>query len=195
MLEGRIPRMHPPGIVALEYSAKVRMPFGVLGVRERDGRIVGIDYLPARSVELLPRTTLGLEAARQFLAYAANPRAKFDLPFWLDASAFEQRVWDAIRAISPGQVQTYGDIARRIRSVPRAVGGACGRNPLPLIIPCHRVVSAGGGIGGFMGGRDDDPLAIKRWLLRHEGASLKHSGAPPMRDQEPPLSDGEDERR
>ena len=65
-------------------------------------------------------------------------------------------------------MRTYGDIAKRVRSIPRAVGGACGRNPLPLIIPCHRVVAAGG-IGGFMGGRDDDPLAIKRWLLKHEG--------------------------
>jgi methylated-DNA-[protein]-cysteine S-methyltransferase len=99
-----------------------------------------------------------------------DPKWAFGFPWKLAASAFETAVWDAIRAIPSGQVRTYGDIARRVRSVPRAVGGACGRNPLPLVIPCHRVVGATG-IGGFMGGHEHDPLAIKRWLLTHEGAT------------------------
>ena len=154
----------------LEYSAKIRMPFGVLGIREQSGRIVGIDYLPSRTESLEPRTPAAGEAKKVFLAYAENPRQELKLPYTLIASEFEHQVWEAIRDIPPGKVRTYGDIARQVRSIPRAVGGACGRNPLPLIIPCHRVVSAGGNIGGFMGGRDDDPLAIKRWLLRHEGA-------------------------
>jgi len=153
----------------LAYAAKVRTPFAVLGIRESGGCIVAIDYLPLSTADVAPATPLAAEAARQLLAYVDDPCVRFDLPVARNGTAFEERVWDAIGSIPPGQVRTYGDVARTVRSVPRAVGGACGRNPLPLIIPCHRVIAAGGGLGGFMGGRDDDPLAVKRWLLRHEG--------------------------
>jgi methylated-DNA-[protein]-cysteine S-methyltransferase len=156
----------------LEYAARLRTPFAVLGIRERGGRIVAIDYLPLATEELAPTTPLAAEAMRQLLAYVNDPHVRFDLAVATNGTAFEDRVWREIGAIPPGQVRTYGDIAKAIRSMPRAVGGACGRNPLPLIIPCHRVVAAGGRLGGFMGGKDHDPLAIKRWLLRHEGARL-----------------------
>lgn len=154
----------------LKYSARLRTPFAVLGLREAGGRIVAIDYLPLSSEDLAPATALAERAVAQLLAWLADPAMPFDLPVSVNGTAFETRVWNAISAIPVGAVRTYGDVARTVRSVPRAVGGACGRNPLPLIIPCHRVVAAGGGLGGFMGGREDDPLAIKRWLLAHEGA-------------------------
>lgn len=153
----------------LEYSAKVRTPFAVLGIRERQGRIIAFDYLPASVEELAPKSTLATEAARQLLAFIEDPLNEFDLPISTQGTPFEDRVWREIREIPPGQVRTYGDIARRVATMPRAVGGACGRNPLPLIIPCHRVVAAGGKIGGFMGRIEGDSLAIKRWLLTHEG--------------------------
>ena len=152
----------------LEYTAKVRMPFCVLGVREGRGGIVGIDYLPSRTETLPALTAVARRAQREFEAYADDAAHVIDVPWSIAASEFETAVWEAIRQIPAGQVGTYGDIAKRVRSIARAVGGACGRNPLPLVIPCHRVVAAGG-LGGFMGGRDDDPLAIKRWLLTHEG--------------------------
>ena len=152
----------------LAYTARLRTPFAVLGIREQGRRIVAIDYLPLASAELAPATLLATEAVRQFNVYLADPTARFDLPVDVNGTAFETRVWNAIATIPPGAVRTYGDIARSVRSAPRAVGGACGRNPLPLIIPCHRVVAAGGGLGGFMGGSGDHPLAIKRWLLAHE---------------------------
>ena len=160
-------RAHVP---TLDYTLKLRVPFGVLGVRESANCVMAIDYLPAHTEELAPRTPLARQARDDFLAYVRDPKRAFGFPWKVVASEFETDVWDAIRGIPSGQVRTYGDIARRVRSVPRAVGGACGRNPLPLVIPCHRVVAAAG-IGGFMGGREDDPLAIKRWLLRHEGVA------------------------
>jgi len=153
----------------LDYVARIRTPFCVLGLREQKRRIIALDYLPLTSPELAPRTPLAVEAARQLLAYLEDPRFKFDFAVSANGTDFETRVWHAIGGIPAGSVRTYGDIARAVRSIPRAVGGACGRNPLPLVIPCHRVIAAGGGLGGFMGGRDDLPLAIKRWLLRHEG--------------------------
>ncbi len=162
-----LPPSHPR---QLDYAAKVRTPFAVLGIRERAGCIVAIDYLPLATTELAPQSALAAEAARQLAAYVEDPRSGFDLPVATNGTPFEDRVWREIGAIPAGQVRTYGDIAKSVRSMPRAVGGACGRNPLPLIIPCHRVVAAGGRLGGFMGGKEDDPLAVKRWLLRHEGA-------------------------
>jgi methylated-DNA-[protein]-cysteine S-methyltransferase len=156
----------------LEYVARLRTPFSVLGIRERAGHIVAIDYLPLASEELAPTTPLAAKAVHQLLAYVDDPHVRFDLAVATNGTAFEDRVWQAIGAIPLGQVRTYGEIAKAICSMPRAVGGACGRNPLPLIIPCHRVVAAGGRLGGFMGGKEHDPLAVKRWLLRHEGARL-----------------------
>lgn len=157
---------------SLEYSAKVRMPFAVLGIRERSGAIVAIDYLPKSTEALEPTTVLAVEACRQLLAYVVNPAIAFDLPVVSNGTAFEERVWHAVRAIEPGRVLTYGAIARSLQSMPRAIGGACGRNPLPLVIPCHRVVAAGGRIGGFMGGTSEEPLTIKRWLLAHESRAM-----------------------
>ena len=164
-------RSLPASSSQLDYAAKVRTPFAVLGLRELAGRIIAIDYLSLSSAELAPASALAAEASRQLLAYVDDPEARFDLPLTRNGTAFEQRVWTTIAKIPAGQVRTYGDVAKLVRSVPRAVGGACARNPLPLIIPCHRVVAAGGRIGGFMGGTDAAPLAIKRWLLRHEGAA------------------------
>jgi methylated-DNA-[protein]-cysteine S-methyltransferase len=80
-------------------------------------------------------------------------------------------VWNAIAAIPPGRTRTYTDLARTLKTAPRPVGGACGANRLPLVIPCHRVVAARG-IGGFMNARSGSPLEVKRWLLRHEGSAL-----------------------
>ncbi len=104
--------------------------------------------------------------------YYANPDAAFDLPLAPAGSDFQQRVWQAISAVPRGAVTTYGTIAEAIGAMPRAVGQACGQNPFPIVIPCHRVVSARG-IGGFSHHAEDGfYLDVKRWLLRHEGAML-----------------------
>jgi methylated-DNA-[protein]-cysteine S-methyltransferase len=76
-------------------------------------------------------------------------------------------VWQAIMQIQRGHTQTYGELARKLFSGPRAVGQACGANPIPIIVPCHRVLGSGN-LGGFMNCDEGDPLAIKRWLLMHE---------------------------
>lgn len=104
-------------------------------------------------------------------AYFSGSLKNFGHPPSPHGTPFQRRVWQAIADIPYGQVASYGDIARLIGSAPRAVGQACGRNPLPIVIPCHRVV-AGQGLGGFSLGRERDALAVKRWLLRHEGVVL-----------------------
>jgi len=100
--------------------------------------------------------------------YFDRPSYRFHLPLKPQGSAFQQRVWHAISAIEVGQTQTYGELAQQLDSSARAIGRACGTNPFPLIIPCHRVVAANG-LGGFaQTSTTGYLLEIKRWLLMHE---------------------------
>jgi methylated-DNA-[protein]-cysteine S-methyltransferase len=109
---------------------------------------------------------------RQLGEYFAGERRRFDLPLAPRGTEFQRRVWRALREIPYGQTISYGELARRIGnpSAPRAVGLANGANPLPIIVPCHRVIGADGSLTGFGGG-----LPIKRKLLALEGASAQES--------------------
>jgi len=112
-----------------------------------------------------------LARARQQLAeYFAGTRTAFDVPLDPAGSAFERRVWDALRTIPYGATLSYSELARRLGDVraTRAVGTANARNPIPIIVPCHRVVGASGELTGFGGGLDR-----KRWLLEHEGVLMR----------------------
>ena len=86
-------------------------------------------------------------------------------------TAFQRSVWHALTEIPLGETCTYGDIAKKLNSSPRAVGNACRKNPIQIIVPCHRVVSAKG-LGGYSGATEGKQLNIKRWLLHHEGVIL-----------------------
>lgn len=134
-----------------------------------DDAVRCIDFLPARMVARSPATPLARATVRQLKAYFRDARWQFDLPLVLTGTEHQRRVWRVLQTIPVGEVLCYGDVARRLNSGARAVGGACGRNPLPIIVPCHRVV-ASNGLGGFSGGRVAHATDIKQWLLRHEGA-------------------------
>jgi len=151
------------------YSARLRGPFAVVGVRTRGERLTDIEYLPLQAATLRPVDSFSREVCRQLARYFTDPDFRFDLPFDRHGTPYQQRVWDAVRAIPRGRFLSYLEVARQIGSAPRPVGAACGANRLPLLIPCHRVVSSSG-LGGFMHSRSGPPLEIKRWLLRHEGA-------------------------
>jgi len=118
---------------------------------------------------LAPVNKLAARVCRQIERYLDDPQFRFDLPFEFRGTQFQERVWRTIYAIPCGSTSTYVGVAKQVKSAPRPVGGACGANRIPLVIPCHRVL-ASGGIGGFMHARDGAPLEIKRWLLRHEHA-------------------------
>ena len=137
-------------------------PLGELTVSEDDGRIVALDWGRGRDQD---RTPLLLRAVAQLQDYFDDPRAGFDLPLAPHGSAFQQRVWDALRAIPAGETRSYGDLARLLGSSARAIGQANGANPIPILIPCHRVLAAGGALGGYSGG---DGPPTKLWLLSHE---------------------------
>lgn len=150
------------------FNAVIDAPFGKVGIRT-EGGVREIVYLPESMRGVEPDNALARRAATQMARYFARASARFDLPLAEVGSAFQRPVWQAIGELPPGTVATYGQIARRIGSAPRAVGQACGANWFSLVIRCHRVV-AGGGIGGFANHDGDGYyLKVKRWLLAHEG--------------------------
>ena len=151
------------------YQAKHPTPFAVLGIRTAGATLTGIDYLPRGAATLEPISRFAERVCRQVERYLDDPQFRFDLPFDYRGTEFQCRVWRAIHAIPAGETLSYSDIARRLRTAPRPVGGACGANRIPIVIPCHRVLAADG-IGGFMHARGGHPIEVKRWLLRHEGA-------------------------
>jgi methylated-DNA-[protein]-cysteine S-methyltransferase len=154
------------------FQACLRAPFATLGVTTTATHVTGIRYL-APSVPALapPRNSIAFLACVQLQAYLEDPGHVFDLPLKLGGTHHQLAVWEAMQRIPAGKTRTYGELAQELGSSARAVGGACGANPIPVVVPCHRVIAAGGGIGGFMGSRHEGfELTIKRWLLGHEGA-------------------------
>ena len=160
--------MNPP-IDAARYAAKVKTPFAVLGLRTNGTALTSLHYLPLAERAAAPADRVAEKAVRELESYLADPGYRFTVALAPAGTAFQQRVWAALSAIPRGQSRTYGEVARVVRSAPRAIGQACGANRIALIIPCHRVVGAQGSLGGFMNAEDGDPIAIKRWLLAHEG--------------------------
>ena len=108
----------------------------------------------------------------QIEAYFMNALSGFSLDIHVAGTAFQQSVWDVISSIKTGETLTYTDVANQLNSSPRAVGNACRANPVPIIVPCHRVVSKSG-IGGFAGEREGNNIDVKHWLLEHERSAVR----------------------
>jgi methylated-DNA-[protein]-cysteine S-methyltransferase len=171
--------------MSLTYT-RLPTPLGELVLTASDAALTGV-YFPTSRRGPPPTQSAGwveddgrgaaselLARVRQQLTeYFARTRTAFDLPLEALGSAFEHRVWNALRIIPYGATMSYSELARRLGDVAatRAVGAANGKNPIPIIIPCHRVVGAKGELTGFGGG-----LARKRWLLEHEGSLLGLGG-------------------
>ncbi|HEX7007241.1 MAG TPA: methylated-DNA--[protein]-cysteine S-methyltransferase [Alphaproteobacteria bacterium] len=143
--------------------ATVPSPLGPLTVTECDGAIVSLDW---GAVEDGTETPLLARAAAQLRDYFHRGLDAFDLPLRAAGTDFQQRVWRLMQAIPRGRTRTYGDIARELGGNPRQVGAACGANPIPILIPCHRVIAAAGALGGYSG---KDGVTTKRFLLKLEG--------------------------
>jgi methylated-DNA-[protein]-cysteine S-methyltransferase len=120
-------------------------PMGPLGIVIRDDGLEDVSFLSPQARLKPPGTPLERRICRQLRAYFANPRIVFDIPLVTGGTPFQQRVWRMLRRIPPGATWSYGELARRLRTSPRAVGNACRANPIPIVIPCHRVVASGYG--------------------------------------------------
>jgi len=155
---------------ALSVSRYIDSPVGGLRLTACGGVLTRLTW------DDTPKTALSGDAADvvlleravvQLAAYFAGELTMFDLPLDPAGSPFQRRVWEGMTRIPYGRTRTYGDLAQEVGGVARAVGQACGANPIPIIIPCHRVVAGGGRLGGFSGGRG---TVSKRALLAHEHA-------------------------
>ena len=150
----------------------LEMLFGRLALEFEDGVLVASDLFS--QAELLPpRSKPAVSVCQQIKDYGLKklPNMKFDIPLQARGTDFQKRVWRAMQQIPYGQVKTYGELALKLNTSARAVGNACRANPIPLIIPCHRVV-AKTGLGGFHGQRQGEAMQVKSWLLKHEGVFL-----------------------
>jgi methylated-DNA-[protein]-cysteine S-methyltransferase len=145
-------------------------PVGELRLVERDGALTAIEFSPFHEGDGRPRGARDdrhpvlVEAARQLSAYFARELTDFDLPLAPVGSDFQQRVWKELQLIDYGQTASYGAIALRLgmtNAASRAVGLANGRNPLPIVIPCHRVIGANGTLTGYAGGVDRKQLLLE----------------------------------
>ena len=150
-------------------SRAVETPIGTLGLVGSDA---GLRYVrwSTTGLDLDGGCSVLDDAAAQLDAYFAGDLTEFDLPLDIGGTEFQRRCWLALATIPYGQTVSYGEQARRLELGPdaaRAVGAANGQNPVPLVLPCHRVIGADGSLTGFGGG-----LELKRLLLEHEGALL-----------------------
>lgn len=129
--------------------------------------MTGIDFLPASEKSQRATSAFAATVCKQLQHYLEDPDAQFTVPLKPSGTPHQQKVWQAMLDIPRGETRSYGELAAELKSGAQAVGQACGANPIPIIIPCHRVVGKAG-LGGFMRHASGTSLGIKRWLLAHE---------------------------
>ncbi len=150
----------------------IKTPFGYVRVTCSDKAIQSVVFGHCtKESELKNLSGIARQAFLQIKAYCDNASLEFNLPLQAEGTPFQQRVWRELIRIPPGKVKTYGDIATLLKTSPRAVGNACRRNPIALVVPCHRVVSRQG-IGGYSGETSGQEIRRKQHLLRHEGLEI-----------------------
>jgi methylated-DNA-[protein]-cysteine S-methyltransferase len=149
------------------YAAVLAAPFGRLGVRLQDGGLSAVEFVSADTPLRPPCEVLGHAVAEQMQRYFADPCSAFTVPVVTCGTSFQRRVWAMLGAIPVGATRRYGDIAAALRTGARAVGLACRANPIPIVVPCHRVVAARG-LGGYAGENAGQAMRVKAWLLSHE---------------------------
>lgn len=150
-----------------DYTAIITSPCGMLGILDNGKSVQAINFLYDKAGKRSPRTPLAKQTAIQLQHFFDDASFCFDLPVTHAISPFQLSVRKAMLTIPVGETRSYGSVAKQLSSCARAVAGACRRNPVPIIVPCHRIVAANG-IGGFSGALDGSPLETKQWLLEYE---------------------------
>lgn len=149
----------------------INSPIGKLGIETKNNALTKIEFLDT-NVATTPETNLSItNTTKQLEQYFTNPKHKFDLPLNPQGTKFQKRIWKTLCNIPSGTVKTYGELAKQLNTSPRAIGNACRHNPIPIIIPCHRVI-AKKSLGGYAGKQRGKMMDIKKWLLEHEQVLL-----------------------
>ena len=154
------------------YELAMKSPVGWLGVHTDGAAVTAVDILPERPATAGRPGSVAQHAKQALTRYFAGDAAALaSVPVAPAGTPFQRRVWERMSAIAAGETLSYGALANELGTSARAVGGACRTNPVPIVIPCHRVVATRG-LGGYSGERGGDWLEKKRWLLAHEGVHL-----------------------
>ena len=148
----------------------LKTPIGELVLEIRERGLCAISFAGAsHRTNMYPQTRLGCLVYNQLMHYFDEPHTQFTIPLVLSGqTAFRKRVWKTLGDIKIGSTATYKQVAQKLKTHPRAVGGACAANPIPIIIPCHRVIAQSGALCGYTGANGKQDLSIKAWLLNHE---------------------------
>jgi methylated-DNA-[protein]-cysteine S-methyltransferase len=153
------------------YQAIIATSIGKLGISAHGQYLTAIHFLDQHVTVKKPMNDFVADIVGQIHAFLKDPSTTFDIPYRLEGTEFQRRVWNSLKKIPAGKTCFYADVAKELNSSPRAVGGACRANPIPLVVPCHRVLSKSG-LGGYDGDWETGKVNIKRWLLEHEGISV-----------------------
>lgn len=150
------------------YTDYLKTPIGLLKIDATDDGVCAVDFVE-KKCEPAAGNALTQRCIEQLQEYFTGSRREFDLPLRAKGTAFQQQVWRQLRRVAFGVTASYGDVANAIGNpqAVRAVGAANGRNPIAIIVPCHRIIGSNGDLTGYAGG-----LPRKEWLLKHEGALL-----------------------
>ncbi|MEK6731435.1 MAG: methylated-DNA--[protein]-cysteine S-methyltransferase [Pseudomonadota bacterium] len=147
------------------FSAIIQTPLSNIGFITCNDKLQAVQFVSQKPIA--PKTTFDKCVARQLTQYFKRATLEFNLPLQLIGTPFQQRVWRALQQIKPGETATYGALAKRLKTSPRAIGNACRANPITLIVPCHRVVAKHHD-GGYSGQTTGKLMEMKRWLLNYE---------------------------
>ena len=153
------------------FDCVLQSPIGRLGIHLHAGRLSRVEFLTNSAPLRAPTSPVASRVATELEGYFEDPQQRFNLPLAPAATPFQQRLLALLSAIPSGQTRSYGELAVQLDSGARAVGNACRRNPLAIVVPCHRVVGASG-VGGYAGHTAGPALRRKLWLLEHEGVDL-----------------------
>lgn len=151
----------------MKTSFVMHSPVGKIYVETEDQQLVKLEYHCNKKVTTRKLDIFSSRVKKQIETYFQSSQASFTVPVMLAGTSFQKKVWLAMQKIPAGQTRTYGDISEQLQSSPRAVGNACRANPVPLIVPCHRVIGKAG-VGGFGGKTSGRNIDCKNWLLKHE---------------------------
>lgn len=149
-----------------KYSFVIASPIGKLGIALINGRIAKISFLPPKTSLIFPKGVAARRIVAKIKQYFYNSNSQLRFLMARQGTFLQNKIWRALQKIPVGKTVTYGELAKKLQTGPRVIGNACRLNPLPIIIPCHRVVAANG-LGGYCG-KKADAIKIKKWLLAHE---------------------------
>ncbi len=149
------------------FSAIIHTPLSNIAFTTHHNKLQTLQFVSKQHKLIAPKTEFDKRVAYQLTQYFKQATVQFNLPMQLIGTSFQQRVWHALQQIPNGETSTYGALAKKLKTSPRAIGNACRANPISIIIPCHRVLAKNHD-GGYSGQISGKWMNIKRWLLQHE---------------------------